>query len=330
MLVSAHSITTERTLLSRSHQILQPDPRVSDFADVTCIGSISPAEVYTVDDPLKWDKGSDWNDRADFLSDDAVIVASSLSSLGWSVGLVTNRLGDDVLGENVVSELRRLGIKGTFILDSSLETPYEIVISDKIGGRTYIWKRREDVLSTMTDSDLSIMTGSKFVYADIYDWPHNAPALERANTLGIPVFLNLEDLALVNKSGLDVYSMATVIQIAVSEKLSIDFASKWAKDALDRGIGIVMVTGGPMGVHYYSGDERFAITAPDITLTDSNGAGAIYSSAFLSGHLKNMSPIESVKFGVAISSLSCEAVGTDLPDINDVDKIFRTLTVTAI
>ena len=138
MLVSAHSITTERTLLSRSHQILQPDPRVSDFADVTCIGSISPAEVYTVDDPLKWDKGSDWNDRADFLSDDAVIVVSSLSSLGWSVGLVTNRLGDDALGENVVCELRRLGIKGTSILDSSLETPYEIVISDKIGVRPYI------------------------------------------------------------------------------------------------------------------------------------------------------------------------------------------------
>ena len=85
-----------------------------------------------------------------------------------------------------------------------------------------------------------------------------------------------------------------------------------------------------MGVHYYSEGYRFGITAPDITLTDSNGAGAIYSSAFLSGHMKNMSPIESVKFGVAISSLSCEEVGTDLPDINDVDKMFRTLTVTAI
>ena len=96
MLVFANSITTERTLLSRSHQILQADPRVSDFPDVTCIGSISPAEVYTVDSPLKWDKGSDWKDRADFLSDDAVIVASSLNSLGWRVGLVTNRLGDDV------------------------------------------------------------------------------------------------------------------------------------------------------------------------------------------------------------------------------------------
>ena len=243
MLVFANSITTERTLLSRSHQILQADPRVSDFPDVTCIGSISPAEVYTVDSPLKWDKGSDWKDRADFLSDDAVIVASSLNSLGWRVGLVTNRLGDDVLGENVVNELRRLGIEGTFSLDSRLETPYEIVISDKTGGRTYIWKRREDVLSTMTESDLSIMTGSKFVYADIYDWPHNAPALEQANTLGIPVFLNLEDLALVNKSGLDVYSLASVIQIAVSENLPIGFASKWAKDALGRGIGIVMVTG---------------------------------------------------------------------------------------
>jgi len=330
VLVSVHSITNERTLLSPSQQILQPELGDFDSHAVTCIGSLSPAEVYTVDSPLSWDKGTEWNGRADFLSDDAVIVAVSLNSLGWKVGLVTNRLGDDVLGENVVSELCRLGIEGTVVLDPGIQTPYEIVISDKTGGRTYIWERKENVLLTMKESDLSVITDSKFVYADIYDWPYNAPALEQARILGIPVFLNLEDLALVDKAGLDVYSLATVAQISVTENLPIDFASNWAKKALSRGVGVVMITGGPMGVHYYSSDVCFGVSAPDITLIDSNGAGAIFASGFLAGFLRNMSPVESVKFGVAISSLSCEKIGTALPDINKINKLFKGLKSSAI
>lgn len=85
-----------------------------------------------------------------------------------------------------------------------------------------------------------------------------------------------------------------------------------------------------MGVHYYSSDVCFGVSAPDITLIDSNGAGAIFASGFLAGFLRNMSPVESVKFGVAISSLSCEKIGTALPDINKINKLFKGLKSSAI
>ena len=108
--------------MTRPDCILQPGFKPPSFPDVTCLGSLSPAEVYTIDNPLDWDKGSEWTARADFLSEDAVIVAISLNTLGWKSSLITNRLGNDILGENVVAELRRLGIEGEFVLDPRPES----------------------------------------------------------------------------------------------------------------------------------------------------------------------------------------------------------------
>ena len=306
--------------MTRPDCILQPGFKPLTFPDVTCLGSLSPAEVYTIDNPLDWDKGSEWTARADFLSEDAVIVAISLNTLGWKSSLITNRLGNDILGENVVAELRRLGIEGEFVLDPSIDTPYEIVISDKNGGRTYLWKRKVDVLSTMEETDLSVMTGSKFVYADAYDWPYNAPGLKQANNLGIPVLLNMEDLAYIDKCGLDVYSIATTVQVSLTGDLSENFVLNWVDEALAFGVRDVIITRGEQGAYYISKAVRASVSAPNINLVDANGAGAIFASGFLSGYLNNMSPTESVKFGVAVSSLSCERAGTDLPDL---DKITR-------
>ena len=316
--------------MTRPDCILQPGFKPLTFPDVTCLGSLSPAEVYTIDNPLDWDKGSEWTARADFLSEDAVIVAISLNTLGWKSSLITNRLGNDILGENVVAELRRLGIEGEFVLDPSIDTPYEIVISDKNGGRTYLWKRKVDVLSTMEESDLSVMTGSKFVYADAYDWPYNAPGLKQANNLGIPVLLNMEDLAYIDKCGLDVYSIATTVQVSLTGDLSANFLFNWVDEALAFGVRDVIITRGEQGAYYISKDVRASVSAPNINLVDGNGAGAIFASGFLSGYLNNMSPTESVKFGVAVSSLSCERAGTDLPDLDKINTVFKHLKLSTL
>ena len=316
--------------MTRPDCILQPGFKPLTFPDVTCLGSLSPAEVYTIDNPLDWDKGSEWTARADFLSEDAVIVAISLNTLGWKSGLITNRLGNDILGENVVAELRRLGIEGEFVLDPSIDTPYEIVISDKNGGRTYLWKRKVDVLSTMEESDLSVMTGSKFVYADAYDWPYNAPGLKQANKLGIPVLLNMEDLAYIDKCGLDVYSIATTVQVSLTGDLSANFLFNWVDEALAFGVRDVIITRGEQGAYYISKAVRASVSAPNINLVDANGAGAIFASGFLSGYLNNMSPTESVKFGVAVSSLSCERTGTDLPDLDKINTVFKHLKLSTL
>ena len=83
--------------------------------DVVCIGMVTPAEVYVVEKLPDWNTGTKWITRADFISDDAAIVACCIAKWGLSSGLVCNKLGDDVLGRNVFDELEALGVVGGFL-----------------------------------------------------------------------------------------------------------------------------------------------------------------------------------------------------------------------
>ncbi len=56
--------------------------------DVVCIGMVTPAEVYVVEKLPDWNTGTKWISRADFISDDAAIVACCIAKWGLSSGLV--------------------------------------------------------------------------------------------------------------------------------------------------------------------------------------------------------------------------------------------------
>jgi len=80
--------------------------------DVACIGMLTPAEVYVVDQMPDWNTGRSWKTRADFISDDAAIVACCIKKWGLISGLVCNKLGNDISGQNVIDELESLGVSG--------------------------------------------------------------------------------------------------------------------------------------------------------------------------------------------------------------------------
>ena len=174
-------------------QITDINTDLKGSIDVACIGMLTPAEVYVVDQMPDWNTGTSWKGRADFISDDAAIVACCIKKWGLVSGLVCNKLGNDISGQNVIAELESLGIIGQFIKDENLTTPYEIVISDSRGGRTYIWDRKEDMLSTMEVADTSIIEMAKCAYADWYDYPHNLTAIKEVLHHNIPLLINIED-----------------------------------------------------------------------------------------------------------------------------------------
>ena len=56
--------------------------------DVVCVGMVTPAEVYVVEKMPDWNTGTNWNHRADFISDDAAIVAYAVG-LGGVIPILT-------------------------------------------------------------------------------------------------------------------------------------------------------------------------------------------------------------------------------------------------
>ena len=44
-----------------------------ETVEVVCVGMLTPAEVYVVENIPDWNTGAKWNYRADFISDDALV-----------------------------------------------------------------------------------------------------------------------------------------------------------------------------------------------------------------------------------------------------------------
>ena len=105
--------------------------------------------------------GAVWTEGAEFVSDDAAIVAGLLAGIGVEVELIGSALGDDDAGRKTVDMLNKMGVRGNFDLRQGIETPFEINVSDSDGGRTYFWNRRPELLATLDDADLSPLHGAE-------------------------------------------------------------------------------------------------------------------------------------------------------------------------
>ena len=115
---------------------------------------ITPARVLVVDEMPDWNTGAVWTEGAEFVSDDAAIVAGLLAGFGAEVELIGSTLGDDDAGRKTIDMLNKMGVRGNFELRQGIETPFEVNVSDVSGGRTYFWNRRPELLATLDDADL--------------------------------------------------------------------------------------------------------------------------------------------------------------------------------
>ena len=61
----------------------QQAPKARSRHKVVCFGMITPARVLVVDELPDWNSGAVWTEGAEFVSDDAAIVAGLLA--GWGV-----------------------------------------------------------------------------------------------------------------------------------------------------------------------------------------------------------------------------------------------------
>lgn len=284
-------------------------PQSANYPDVVCFGMITPARVLVVDRLPDWNTGAVLTGSAEFISDDATIVAGLLSEWNISAELVGTALGDDDAGRRTVRTLREMGVGGSFQLREGIETPFEVNISDSIGGRTYYWDRRPELLATLDDADLSSLKGAKLLYVDWYDSPHIVRAMSVAKEAGVPVMLNLEHAHAEAESLSTLVPYATICQ-AVTDAAQIGTdAESVIHRLMDNGVQTALVTLASGGVVGISGSEALHIAAPEIQVVDACGAGATFSAGYIASSLSGAHFEESLRFAVAAASLKCTVVG---------------------
>jgi ribokinase len=277
--------------------------------EVVSFGMVMPATLLIVDQFPQINTGVIPSQVSEFISDDASIVATTLRGWGVRSGLIGTMLGNDAPGRRTVKQLRKLGVAGRHRISSKLSSPYEVCISDRDGNRTFFWQRSPEVLATLKNADLSLVEGAKLLYVDWYDRDYILRPMERADRLGVPVFLNFEhgheDPELLSR-----YARHATICQAVTDNAQLGSnAAEVARNLLDSGISLALVTMAKDGCLAVSEEEAIRVHAPRVEVVDATGAGATFSTGFIYGHLQGWSLKQKVEFAVAAASLKCTVVG---------------------
>ena len=286
-----------------------PDADASPTAEVVCFGMVTPAVVLVVDELPEHNTGAHVREVSEFISDDAAIVATLLQGWGVRSGLIGTALGNDPSGRRLARWLRASGISGRVRLSRRITTPFEVNISDRMGGRTYFWRRDPQVLDTLDTADLSLLPGAHLLYVDWYDGDHILRPMDEAARLGIPSFLNLE-YGHQDPDILDRYARRAAICQAVTgpdqrggNPLAV------AHKLLESGVETALVTLAGGGCLALRGGEALRVRAPVVSVVDGCGAGATFSAGFVYGCLRGWDLEYTVRFATSAASLKCTVAG---------------------
>jgi sugar/nucleoside kinase (ribokinase family) len=292
-------------------------------------GMLTPVYIMALDKLPRRNTGAIVREVSEFVYDDAAIIAGALRQWGVPTGMIGTALGDDMLGYHVASKLKEWGVQGEVRFTQEYKTPLEVNVSDKTGARTYFWQRSDEILSTLDTADLSLLTGAKLLYVDWYDGNRILRAIEEANRLGVPVYLNLEH---GHKAPhiLRRYAGRVTICQAVTDAAQLGRKRAMltvARKLLKSGIKTAIITMASQGCLVVQGDEIVRVYAPKVKAVDGSGAGATFSSGFIYGYLNGWNLEDSVRFAIAAASLKVTRSGLTMFPVKEINALAEKLRV---
>ena len=300
------------------------------MTDYVGFGMLTAVTVMTVDRFPRHNTGAMVKEVKDFVFDDAAIIACCLRQWGVDTGMIGTALGDDARGHALARQLKERGVQGEVRFTDAYETPLEVDISDRRGARTYFWQRTPEMLATLDLADLSLIEGARLMYVDWYDGEaHIVRAMQEANRLGVPVFLNLEhghkDIHLLKR-----YAKYTTICQAVTDAAQLGknrALMQTARKLLNAGIQTALITMAAAGCLVAQGKEIVRVHAPKVKAVDACGAGATFSAGFAYGTLQGWGIEHSARFATAAASLKVTRAGLEMFPLEEIHALAERLRV---
>ena len=296
--------------------------------EVVCFGMLTPVTILVVDELPAHNCGALVQDVSEFIFDDAAIVACLLRQWDVQSGLIGTTLGNDYRGRSIARQLKAMGVLGQVRLSSRFTTPIEVDVSDRTGARTYFWQRKPEVLDTLDTADLSLLQGARLLYVDWYDGDHILRAMDEANRLGVPVFLNLEH-GHQDPDILSRYVRRAAICQAVTDPAQCGECDPLtvAHKLLDAGAKTAIVTLACDGCLVVRGKNSWRVWPPKVQAVDGCGAGATFSTGFIYGYLRGWTLEDTARFATAAGSLKVAQVGLKVEPVAEVKRWARQLQV---
>ena len=284
-------------------------------------GMLTPVAIMVVEQLPAHNTGALVKEVSEFVFDDAAIIACLLRQWELPSAIIGTAVGDDPRGHILAQQLQAWGVQGEVRHSPEIITPWEVDVSDETGARTYFWERAPKVLNTLDTADLSLVKGARLLYVDWYDGDHILRAMDEANRLCVPVFLNFEH-GHADPGLLERYGSRTTICQAVTDAAQHGNVPplEVAQKLLRTGVQTALITMAGEGCLVVNGSEAVRVHAPAVHAVDGCGAGATFSAGFIYGYLKGWPLEESARFATAAASLKVTRPGLQmfpLVQIND-------------
>lgn len=290
---------------------------------------LTPVTIMVLDRLPRHNTGALVREFSEFVFDDAAIIACVLRQWDVPTGMIGTAVGDDPRGHALVDQLSEWGVQGKVRFSQEIRTPMEVNVSDKTGARTYFWHRPPEMLATLDTADLSLLQGTQLMYVDWYDGEHILRAMDEANRLDVPVFLNLEhghkDSQLLKK-----YASRVSICQAVTDAAQLGTTRSMlqtARKILRSGIKTALVTMAKAGCLVAQENHAVHVFAPRVKAVDGCGAGATFSAGFIYGYLNGWDLEASARFATAAASLKVTRAGLKMFPVEEIESLASRLRV---
>src|SRR5512139_2736093 len=292
-------------------------------------GMLTHVSIMVLDKMPRRNTGAIVKEVNDFVFDDAAIVACLLRQWDVPAGMIGTAVGDDLRGHALAQQLTDWGVQGEVRFTKEYRTPLEVDVSDRKGARTYFWERTPQILKTLDTADLSLIEGSRILYADWYDGDHVLRAMDEANRLNIPVFVNLEH-GHKDPDVLEKFARRATFCQAVTDDAQIGGKQALlgtARKLLKSGIQTAIITMAKGGCLVAEGEHVVRVFAPRVKAVDACGAGATFSAGFIYGYLKGWDLESCARFATAAASLKVTRAGLKMFPVQEIMKLAKALKV---
>ena len=291
-------------------------------------GMLTPVAIMVVEQLPAHNTGALVKEVSEFVFDDAAIVACLLRQWDLPTAIIGTAVGDDPRGHQLAHQLEQWGVQGQVRFSKEITTPWEVDVSDETGARTYFWERAPQVLNTLDTADLTLLEGARILYVDWYDGDHIVRAMDEANRLGVPVFLNFEhghaDPELLQRyAGKAMICQAVTDAAQAGEIPPVDVAQKLLKT----GVRTALITMADEGCLVVQDGQVIRVHAPRVRAVDGCGAGATFSAGFIYGYLLGWDLEKSVRFATAAASLKVTRPGLEMFPCAEISELAARLPV---
>ncbi len=256
----------------------------------------------------------------------AANAAAAIAILGGEARYV-GRVGDDPVGERILSDLGALGVDVTRVEKlPGVESPVSAVLVDAAGERIITNYTAEGLFAAGDAEDAGDVDGVDAVLVDVR-WPAGAArALAAAAGANIPSVFDFDRPMEDGGEGL----LALASHVVFSEAALVETAG-----IADPGAGLVAtrertdaflaVTTGAGGVWWLDGSEVRNQPAFPVEVVDTVGAGDVFHGALALALAEQQPEPSALRFATAAAALKCGRPGgrAGTPTRSEVDELLK-------